>query len=58
MVSDANLTPDERLSAEQLQQNLWRRLPEAVNEVTIGGTFRVAETLLVLGSVGKQYDWY
>jgi hypothetical protein len=58
MVSDANLTPDERLSAEQLQQNLWRRLPEAVNEVTIGGTFRVAETPLVLGSVGKQYDWY
>jgi hypothetical protein len=58
LLSDANLPPEERLSAEQLQQHLWRRLPEAVNEVTIGRTFRAAETLLVLGSVGKQYDWY
>ncbi len=45
------------MSAEQIQQHLWRRLPKAVDEVTIGATFRVSETLLVLGMLGKQYGW-
>jgi hypothetical protein len=54
---DADLPQEERRAAVQIQQHLWRRLPKAVDEVTIGVTFRIAETLLVLGVIGKQNGW-
>ena len=57
LVSDADLPQNERMSAERIQQQLWSRLPQAVDEVTVGQTFRAAETVFVLGMIGKQYGW-
>jgi hypothetical protein len=55
--SDTDLSAEEHQQAEQMRQDLWARIQGAVDQVTVGGTFRLAETILALGLLGSQYGW-
>jgi hypothetical protein len=56
MIKDDNLD-FELAGVLDIQRKLWARLPDATTSLASPPTFRSAETLLVLGLIGRANNW-
>lgn len=57
MLFDSGLAAHDHEIAAKVASQLWERLPEAVGTSRTGETFRAAETLYILGLIGRKYGW-
>jgi hypothetical protein len=58
LASDSSLSQEEHHAAVQIEARLWERLPDAIDDASVGGRFRAAEMVYSLRRIGMLHGWY